>query len=417
MAKLHGNEITAVIFGRLNKIPQRVIAESLGCSADTVRRIERTNKDRMEMFVENEDGTYSLADKSKVLFVKGEFVFNKITITGDVEDGVIVANELYAHNDGDDEVENDPFDAETFNDWYFNDDDVGIIKDFKVGKIFTVKDNKHISTDVGYVSNSDLPDFDGKPYVRGYLPGTLEETTISPVEDFPEIEATWTASEKFISIVVGRKVINADSSHPQFKEAQQALIDGNIAAAIQIINVETAIERYVNGNVEIKDGRLYYKGFEIRTGLTNRIIKSMQDGENFEFYIPFLENVMMNPSYKAVDRLFDFLQANDIEITEDGYFIAWKKVREDFMDIYTGTMDNSPGKVVSMPRNLVNENDHETCSVGLHVCSKSYLTHYGTGTADKVVKVKVHPKDVVSIPVDYNNAKMRTCEYEVLSEA
>lgn len=30
--------------------------------------------------------------------------------------------------------------------------------------------------------------------------------------------------------------------------------------------------------------------------------------------------------------------------------------------------------------------------------------------------VKVHPKDVVSVPYDYNGAKMRACRYEVLRE-
>ncbi|EFW4639850.1 helix-turn-helix domain-containing protein, partial [Shigella flexneri] len=29
---------------------------------------------------------------------------------------------------------------------------------------------------------------------------------------------------------------------------------------------------------------------------------------------------------------------------------------------------------------------------------------------------KVHPRDVVSIPIDYNDAKMRTCQYEVVED-
>jgi hypothetical protein len=29
---------------------------------------------------------------------------------------------------------------------------------------------------------------------------------------------------------------------------------------------------------------------------------------------------------------------------------------------------------------------------------------------------KVNPKNVVSIPADYNNSKMRVCEYEVIDE-
>jgi hypothetical protein len=49
----------------------------------------------------------------------------------------------------------------------------------------------------------------------------------------------------------------------------------------------------------------------------------------------------------------------------------------------------------------------------LHVCSQSYLGHFG---GDRVIVCKINPKDVVSVPADYNNAKMRVCRYEVVSE-
>ena len=80
-------------------------------------------------------------------------------------------------------------------------------------------------------------------------------------------------------------------------------------------------------------------------------------------------------------------------------------------------MLNAPGEILEVDRNTVDEDDTVTCSRGLHVCSKSYLDHYGTSKGNKVVRCKVHPKDVVSIPIDYNNAKMRTCGYTVIDEA
>ena len=110
-----------------------------------------------------------------------------------------------------------------------------------------------------------------------------------------------------------------------------------------------------------------------------------------------------------------FLVANDIEITDDGHFIAWKVVTKDYKDCRTGRFDNSPGVVVKMERNQVDEDDERTCSAGLHVCSKSYISYF-QGGSDRIVSVKVHPRDVVSIPVDYGDAKMRTCEYLVLED-
>jgi len=46
----------------------------------------------------------------------------------------------------------------------------------------------------------------------------------------------------------------------------------------------------------------------------------------------------------------------------------------------------------------------------------SYLPSYGTANGSRVMIVKVHPRDVVSVPTDYNFAKARCCRYEVVDE-
>lgn len=232
-------------------------------------------------------------------------------------------------------------------------------------------------------------------------------------KDDKKPEAIWNASSKFISITIGRQTWNADAEHPNFKEALQTLVDGDVDRALDLINIERGVAKFVKGDIRIEDGALFYQDLELRTGLTERIVKMAQEGEDFQFLLPFLENLMENPSRTAVYRLFDFLQANDIEITEDGHFLAWKRVREDYTDCHSGKFDNSVGVTVKMPRNQVDEDDETTCSTGLHVCAKSYLNHFGGA---RIVQVKVHPRDVVSIPVDYGNAKMRTCQYKVVAD-
>lgn len=234
----------------------------------------------------------------------------------------------------------------------------------------------------------------------------------------------WNGNSKFISITQGRETWNADTSHQNFVAAFDLLHEAVknpdreqelVEKARDLINVERAVKEYVKGDVRISDGTLYYQGIELRSGLVDRILESMNKGEAFEFYLPFLENLLENPSEKAVSRLFDFLVANDIEITGDGHFIGWKVVRKDYKDHHSGTFDNRPGVTVKMPRSRVNDNDEVTCSTGLHVCSKSYIKHFSCSTS-RVVAVKVHPRDVVSIPVDYGDAKMRACQYEVMED-
>ena len=61
-----------------------------------------------------------------------------------------------------------------------------------------------------------------------------------------------------------------------------------------------------------------------------------------------------------------------------------------------------------MDRKDVNDDPNQTCSAGLHVCSQAYGM-YGS----RLLLVSVNPADVVSVPIEYKNAKMRVCKYYV----
>jgi hypothetical protein len=111
------------------------------------------------------------------------------------------------------------------------------------------------------------------------------------------------------------------------------------------------------------------------------------------------------------------VEKNDHPITESGNFIAYKRVRGSFKDIHSNTMDNTVGSLVEMPRNQVNEDSSQTCSYGLHVANWEYAhTQFASSdpATDVMLEVEVDPADVVAIPADYNNAKMRVCKYKVL---
>jgi hypothetical protein len=95
--------------------------------------------------------------------------------------------------------------------------------------------------------------------------------------------------------------------------------------------------------------------------------------------------------------------------------LAYKKVRNDYLDIHSGTMDNSVGQTVEMERNEVDDDKDRTCSTGLHFCSLDYLSHFG-GHDSRTVVLKINPRDVVSIPADYHATKGRACRYEVIDE-
>lgn len=218
-----------------------------------------------------------------------------------------------------------------------------------------------------------------------------------------------------------------DDDGVSFATLSKALAKGDNKTIKEIVslkfNLIQAINSFGGGKVGFEDGDLFYVNDagdknSVDSKLTAKIKSLIAAGSSAEILVKFLDNLIGNPDRRAVQDFYDFLIVNDLAMTEDGHFLAYKIVREDFKDLYTGTMDNSVGKTVAMDRSKVNPNPQQTCSHGLHICSKDYLPHYGgfygSGKPSQVLVVKVNPKDVVAFPMDYKNAKARVCSYEVI---
>ena len=125
---------------------------------------------------------------------------------------------------------------------------------------------------------------------------------------------------------------------------------------------------------------------------------------------PFLENMFKNPFIDAVHEIYDYCKAMDFEITDDGCFLAYKKVRKDLGSVFdNGKTKHKIGKYTEVK--MYDTERTNVCSKGLHFCSKSYLQYY---PGEVIIIVKVNPMDVVSIPVDYNFAKGRCRKYLVV---
>lgn len=217
-------------------------------------------------------------------------------------------------------------------------------------------------------------------------------------------------------------------SHPNFQRIREQIkairearaggmdIDALVHALVRLTDISQTLAEDSSGRVVVRDGVVYYDGEEIHGAITDHIVWGLREGEDVKPHIAFLQNLMENPSKRSVDQLYQFIVKHGMALTEDGHILAYKRVRGDFTDCHSGKFDNSPGRVVEMPRNKVNDNPNETCSTGLHFCAQSYLPNFGNDDGNRIVIVKVNPRDVVSIPTDYNHAKARCCRYEVLGE-
>lgn len=225
-----------------------------------------------------------------------------------------------------------------------------------------------------------------------------------------------TGSGKIAATINGVSYV-VETDHPKYQQALDCVRNKNWNQFVNVVNISQQVQGYFDGTaVEVKDGSINYHGQVIHNTLTQRIIRFMRDGLPHEPLLNFFKNLMENPSKRAVDELYDFLEVGELPITEDGCFLAFKNVRSNYMDIHSGTFRNMVGDVCEMPRNRVDEEKNRTCSAGLHFCSIKYLPHFTDSDGGKTMIVKINPKDVVAIPADYNNTKGRTCRYEVVSE-
>jgi len=216
-----------------------------------------------------------------------------------------------------------------------------------------------------------------------------------------------------IVIVIANQTHTINKSHIAYDRVKEAIRTEDWDTVKKIINPEKVVLEYGAGRVAVQGEKLFWDGKEMHNALTVRMLQMLRDEFPIAPLVQFMENLMENPSYRAVNELYGFLENNTLPITPDGHFLAYKRVRDDYLDVHSGTFDNSVGKVVEMTRNEVNDDKNQTCSAGLHFCSQDYLNHFG---GSRIMILKINPRDVVSIPTDYNNSKGRCCRYEVIGE-
>ena len=217
-----------------------------------------------------------------------------------------------------------------------------------------------------------------------------------------------------ITVFIDNKGYTVNNGDDRYTEVKDAIRTSNFDVIPDLLDLKGKILEEGDGQLYLLNGVLKYKDEVVESLLSNRIIAMRSEGYDITPLVKFLENIASNPTSTAKRELYGFIENSNLPITDDGHFLAYKMVATDFTDLYTHSMDNSVGVVVKMNRSDVDSNRAQTCSSGLHFCSEAYLGHYGCEGSSQVVVLKINPRDVVSIPTDYDNAKGRACEYKVV---
>ena len=221
--------------------------------------------------------------------------------------------------------------------------------------------------------------------------------------------------KNIILVVDGESYTISKETHISYSKILDAIREEDWDAVRELVIPRVAIEAFGDGNVEIKGDEVLWNGKPFHNSLAVRMVEMYKEGFPIEPMVHFVENLMENPSMRSVNQLYTFLEKNNLPITQDGHFLAYKKVKKDYTDHHSGKIDNSVGQFVEMDRNQVDDDPASPCSAGLHFCSLPYLNGFGD-SSDPVLILKINPADVVSIPNDSNGSKGRCCAYLVVAE-
>jgi hypothetical protein len=222
------------------------------------------------------------------------------------------------------------------------------------------------------------------------------------------------------------QVLTATAKHPRWKQIVKALSDQDEERLIELMSVKTAIENYTDAQIEIKNHSVFFKGRQLHGLDVNRLIQFATEGVPFLPMARFLEKKIKNPSFRAVNELYKFLEHKHMPITPRGTILGYKGVKEDMYSvmgntatvIISGTTDsgghiyNGVGESIRCDRNCVSDDYRVGCSPGLHIGSLEYAKSW----ASRVIIVEFDPEDVVCVPEDCECQKLRACAYKVVGE-
>jgi hypothetical protein len=222
----------------------------------------------------------------------------------------------------------------------------------------------------------------------------------------------YTLTNESVTVIFDGKPHVVQEGSPHYKALRKAILEEDWDKVPEHLTVAKSLKEWAQGDFTLVGNTFSYKGEQLPHDLNSRIIKMATGGEDPVSLFKFWERLQKNPSFRSVQQLWGFLNQVGIPLTEDGHFLAYKSVKNNYRDHHSGTFDNSPGRVNQMSRNKISDDPAVECDVGFHVGAMEYARDVMPG--GRMVVCKVDPADVVCVPRDHSQKKVRVCKYEVI---
>lgn len=238
----------------------------------------------------------------------------------------------------------------------------------------------------------------------------------------PTLVYDYTVTKNQVTIFCNEDSRSVAKDYPKFKSLRTKLMESDfsdevLAEVYELLNLPKFVEKFSEGNITVdhENGKVFYGTFEIKNSLADHMMKKLDEGEDIISFVKFADMLMSNPKQDIVEELYGFMNYTKIEIDSDGFIVAFKGVKPDYTDWWTGTISNKVGQKPVMPRSEVEHDPNKGCGKGLHAGSYEYAKSWARD--GHIMIVKINPSNVCSVPWCTNSQKMRTCGYEVIGEA
>jgi len=208
-----------------------------------------------------------------------------------------------------------------------------------------------------------------------------------------------------------------------FDRVVEAIEAGDYDSIPSILSPKDLLDK-VNLTFDEKTGQIYFQNYPLKSNLTDRIFQYWENEVPYEPLLNLLRKIMSHKGARGYmqEDLFDFLECNDLPITEDGCFLAYKQTTEDGSPPYWGncSIRYAVGKTISEPESK-NNYDRETCGgAGLYFGNRKYWGDAWKGKGwtggGRMFLVKIDPRHVISVPTAYNDGKAKCWKMEVVKE-
>ncbi len=240
-------------------------------------------------------------------------------------------------------------------------------------------------------------------------------------------------TENFFTLI-GDKDYSITKSDSRFAQAIALYKARNWDALLNLLDRPAAIARYSHGNVIVYDGVITFKGQEVHNAVADRILTFFKEGLPYEPLVAFMNNLFDNTSEGVRAKLYQFLERNNLGITEDGNVVVYKMVTEDgappyhsgsafYKELEDGKTEEvftyNVGNTYILPREQIHEGG-ECNGPGLHVGNKTYWgndfdksnTYTGSG---RLLIAEVRPQDVCNVS-SADSTKMVVCRLKLIGE-